>query len=290
MKKVSKIVLSTLMALACVLSFAACNEGAPQKTSAMGVAVRCGYDNCVTEATVIVDGYGQPVRVRIDDIFPLTSVCVNDTTKPSWQQVALDADAEKVTVGNVEYIRYVRIGDRYFEASATDGKYNEIGVENGLQDFWGYYTSTETNAGVEMYYKAYLDKKLYTCKLSDESDPKATKVGEIYLANSKAFTTSNGAMRKRTSKYWNIAGNMLSGSELGFNGNMERLEDYLLAYGFSALEGDIKSTVLTPSQAGGNYNVVAGVTTGATLGSHAYMYLTVAYDAYKIALENQKAL
>ena len=273
MKKIGKLVLSVCLALACVFSFAACNEGAPQKTAGTGTGIMFGHGNCVTEAIVTVDGYGKPIKVLFDDIFPLSNVC---------SYADLDASAPKV--GN--NYQYVRIGTHYFEADA-DGKYNEIGSDNGINDFMTYYSSTDD--GLQLYYNAFLSGNLWVCKVVDASDAKAVQVGGIYLADSKAFNTSNGSMRKRYSKYWSVHAN-LGASSLGFIGNMEMLENYLLAYGFDALSGNIKDTVKTPSQAGGKYNVIDGVTTGATLSGDAYIYLTAAYKGYQAALNSQKTL
>ena len=273
MKKLSKFVLSVCLALVCVLSFAACNEGAPQKTAGTGKGILLGHQNCTIEAIVTVDGYGRPIKVLIDEIFPLSSVCSNAT---------LDADAPKV--GN--NYQFVRIGDHYFEAD-EQGKYNEIGVSGGINDFMNHYTSTDE--GLQLYYDAFMSGNLWVCKVVDESDAKAVKVGELYLADSKAFNTTNKSMRKRYSTYWSSQAN-LGASSMGFIGNMEMLENYLLAYGFDALTGNIKDTVKTPSQAGGKYNVIDGVTTGATLGGDAHLYLTAAYKGYQAALESQKTL
>lgn len=270
MKKISKVVLSVCLALACVFSFAACNEGAPQKTAGMGTAIygKVGHAGCVAEATVIVDGYGQPIKVTLDDIFPLKDVC---------KYAALAPDAPKVG----DYYQYIQIGDAVFEADAN-GKYNQIGVENGITDFEAYYNSPDSDAGIKMYYNAFIDKKLNVLTPSDASNTEAVQLAGAYYT-AKAFNTDQGSMRKRYSKYWK--GDMLYGSYLGFVGNMEMLENYLLTYGFKALEGNIENAVQNVN----GYQTIDGITTGATA-VHSYMYLEAAYNAYKLALENQKAL
>ncbi|MDE7395797.1 MAG: hypothetical protein K2M95_06740 [Clostridiales bacterium] len=276
MKKVSKIVLSALMAFACVLSFAACNEGAPQKSAGKATAIygQVGHGNCLAEATVVVDGYGNPIKITLDDIFSLDDVCT---------YTSLDANAPKVTVDTKEYYEYIQIGDAVFQANAN-GKYSQIGVGSGITDFWAYYTDTESDAGRQMYYKAFLDKKLNVLTPVAEGTAGAVQLaGSYYKAT--AFNTSNGSMRKRYSKYWSASGNMMYGSNLGFNGNMEMIENYLLGYGFSGLDGNIQEAVKTE----GGYQAINGVSTGATA-VHTYMYISAAYNAYKLALENQKAL
>lgn len=302
MKKVSKIVLSVCMALACVLSFAACGKNTnngPTKTAGIGTAIysQAGHGKCVTEATVVVDGYGNPTKVTIDEIFSLKDVCSYKATDAQGTKdenaYVLDANAPVVTVTTGEgasatyanYYQYVQIGNAVFQADAN-GKYNQIGVENGIQDFQAYYENTQSSAGVEMYYNAYLNNQLKVLTPAAQDTPKAVKVGENYYLV-KAFNTSNGSMRKRLSKYWsaNANGGISQSSGLGFNGNMDALENYLLVNGFSAISESLKKTDL-PAGTGG-YLTLNGVNTGATA-SDSYLYLITAYKAYNNALANRK--
>ena len=293
MKKIGKLVLSVCLALACVLSLAACNEGAPQKSAGTGTGIMFGHGSCVTEAIVTVDGYGKPIKVLFDDIFPLKDISGTIKFDDKGADISLDKAASKVEVPPATsqgkpsyYYQYVRIGTHYFKAD-EQGKYNEIGVSDGITDFMTYYSSTDE--GLQLYYDAFMSGNLYICKVVEEGTDKAVKVGDIYLLDSTAFNTSNGSMRKRYSKYWSVHTNF-GASSMGFIGNMEMLENYLLAYGFDALTGDIKAAVTIPKEAGGKYNVIDGVTTGATLGTDAYIYLTAAYKGYQAALESQKTL
>ena len=118
-----------LFAVACTLCLAlglcGCAETMPEKSGAMGTAIALGHNNCITEVTVVIDGYGKPKRVIFDDIFPVSDV---------YNYTALGSDAPTETIGEgtaaKEYYKYLRVGGKYFRVN-EDGKYAEIGAAGG---------------------------------------------------------------------------------------------------------------------------------------------------------------
>lgn len=270
MRKTSKF-LCVLLTLCAVFGVTGCYEGGPDKGGAMATAIALGHSNCITEVTVVIDGYGNPTKIIFDDIFPASNV----------YNTNLGADAPKVTIDNKEYYQYLRIGNKYFEVQ-NDGKYNEIGATNGITDLVEY---CKTDEGVQWYYDSFIAGAMQICVVSDEG----TQVGnsDLKLADKYKFNTANGSMRKRYSKYWSASANGGIGQVTGrgFNGNMDALEAYLLAYGFDNVDnvvlpnGDSNKT---------NYNIIGGITTGATLSADTGIYLKVAKAAYDKALALQK--
>lgn len=277
MKKLRNIWL-VLLAVFTMCGFAACSEGAPQKTGASGTAIALGHGSCVTEVTVIVDGYGNPVKVQFDDIFPASNVYGNMALKKENDGVPTVAIDEKTT-----QFRYLRIGARYFECDAS-GKYYEMGnAANKLADDLMTYYKTEE--GTQWYYDSFVANALYICAVSEDG----VQIGDVKLADKYKFNTANGSMRKRYSRYWSTLGSGSIGqiSGLGFNGNMDMLENYLLANGFEAIDD-----IVLPGKEGNTtgYNVIGGVTTGATLSADTGIYLKTAKTAYEKALAAQKDL
>lgn len=268
-----------LFAIACTLCLAlcvcGCAETMPEKSGAVGTAIALGHHDCITEVTVAIDGYGKPKRVIFDDIFPVSDVCTNTA-------LGKDAPIETIGEGNAakEYYKYLRVGSKYFRVN-EDGKYAEIGAAGGtgISDLAEY---CKTEAGVQWYYDSFKAGALKICTESESG----TMVGSVKLADKYSFNTANGSMRKRYSRYWSTAGtskiNQVTG--LGFNGNMERLETYLLAYGFDALD-DVRTAVVKEEN---GYNSIGGVSTGATLAGDIVIYLGVAKAAYQNALDAQK--
>ena len=103
MKKQHSILVALILALV-VCSFTACSEGAPKKSGAVGTAIALGHGSCVTEVTVVVNGYGDPVKVQFDDIFPASNVYTNMALKKEGDTT------EVVQVGTSSYFKYLRIG------------------------------------------------------------------------------------------------------------------------------------------------------------------------------------
>lgn len=277
MKRRHKLV-AAVLAMVSAFALLGCSEGGPQKTGAMATAIGLGHGSCVTEVTVILDGYGKPKKVQFDDIFSVKDV---------YNNMNLGADAPAVKVGEKDFYKYLRIGDKYFEVNAN-GIYVEIGATSGtgISDLMTYY---KTEEGTQWYYNAFIAKALYVCSVADDGK----EVAGVKLKDKYAFNTSNGSMRKRYSRYWSTLGDgkISQSSGLGFNGNMDMLENYLLAYGFDALD-NLESAIVLPGKDGNNtnYNVIGGVTTGATLSADTGIYLKVAKAAYDKAVEMQKQI
>lgn len=266
MKRIRNAVTAVAMLLCMAVCCTGCYEGSPDKGGAMATAIGLGHGNCITEVTVAVDGNGKLTKVVFDDIFPVTGVCNN---------TALGVDAPIVEIGTKKYYQYLRIGDKYFEVQ-QNGNYDQIGAANGITDLATYCT---TEAGVQWYYDSFVSGVMQICKVSDDG----VQAGDVKLAKAYNFNTSNGSMRKRYSRYWSASGTGSIGQVTGrgFNGNMEALETYLLAYGFDGV-GDI-----TLPNANNPYNVIGGVTTGATLSADTALYLNVAKKAYDKAIAMQ---
>lgn len=275
MKKQHSILVALILALV-VCSFTACSEGAPKKSGAVGTAIALGHGSCVTEVTVVVNGYGEPVKVQFDDIFPASNVYTNMALKKEGDTT------EVVQVGTSSYFKYLRIGQKYFKAD-ENGKYYEMGSASGkiTDDLMTYYKTAE---GTRWYYDSFLSGNLWICAESESG----TEIDGVKLADKYKFNTSNGSMRKRYSRYWSTLGSGSIGqvSGLGFNGNMDMLENYLLAHGFDALASD--DAIVLPKDSGTGYNVIGGVTTGATLSADTAIYLKTAKAAYENALAAQK--
>lgn len=274
MKKASKFV-TILLALTFAFALVGCSEGAPMKSGGMGTAIALGHNNCITEVTVIVDGYGQPVKVQFDDIFPVNNV---------YNNTALGYAAETKEISGKTYYEYLQIGNKYFKVNDS-GIYTEIGAAGGtgISDLVAY---CKTEEGVQWYYDSFIAGEMYICAVSDSG----TEVGGVKLSNNNKkniFNTANGSMRKRYSRYWSTSGggNIGQVTGLGFNGNMDMLENYLLAYGFDALNND--GAITLPNKDNNRFNVIGGVTTGATLSADTAIYLKVAKAAYEKALASQ---
>ena len=273
LKHFTGVLTAVVIALTILLSASACSEGGAGR-GAEGKAIGLGHGNCVTEVTVIVDGFGQPKRVIFDEIFPVGNVCTN---------TALGSAAETVTVGEGDkakkYYKYLHIGDKYFVADEY-GVYSQMGGGD-IEDLADYCTTGE---GVQWYYDSFIANKMFVCAVAAEG----TEIDGVHLADKYKFNTANGSMRKRYSRYWSSSGtgNIGQISGLGFVGNMDMLENYLLTYGFDALD-DVDSAITLPNKDGNdtNFNIIGGVTTGATLSGDTGKYLKVAKAAYENALQ-----
>lgn len=292
MKKIRNAIVTAALLVCLAFSLTACYEGGPDKGGATATAIALGHHNCITEVTVVIDGYGNPVKVVFDDIFPVADVysnVYNDTTKTG---IGKGAETFTITVVTNEgtpqeksttttYFKYLHIGNKYFEGSDVNGApvYAEMQADNGIADLEAY---CKTDAGVQWYYDSFLSGVMEVCKIDNET---GTAVGNVKLAKASNFNTSNGSMRKRYSRYWSALGSGSIGqvAGLGFNGNMDALETYLLAYGFDALDN-----IDTAIAKDGAYNAIGGITTGATLGGDIKIYLRVAKAAYDKALALQK--
>lgn len=276
MKKLNKFA-AVLICVLMLMTLASCSETAPKKDGAIGKAIALGHGNCVTEVTVAVDGYGNPVKVIFDDIFPANNVYSNE-------KLMKEGFTDYVEIGDKTktfYYKYLHIGDKYFEVNDA-GLYFDMSTGAGkiADDLMTYYKTTE---GTQWYYDSFMAGKLYICAVDEE---KGTAVGGVKLSDKYAFNTTNGSMRKRYSRYWSTLGEgtISQVSGLGFNGNMEMLETYILAYGFSAMEKD--SAISLPKENGTRFNQIGGVATGATLSADTGIYMKVAYEAYKNALDS----
>lgn len=265
MKKFIKILLSLSLALSLLFTAAACAEGAMgsgknRSATASGV----GYDGCVIEVTIVVDGFKNPIKVQFDEIFGIKNVA------SAFDQTDMN---NNITIGKNNYNKFIRIGDKFFvgESDGTNVTYKGIGT-NTIADAAKYVATAE---GAKYYYDSFIKGDLYSLKVDDTG----TEVGEFKLKDNKTFNTAHGSMRKRYSKYWSTSGTGTIGqpSGLGFNGNMDALENYLIAYGF-----DNSDKVNLPGKDGNNskYNVINGITTGATLSANTSLYINVAKAAY----------
>lgn len=272
LKKLSALLAALLALTLTFFAVTGCSEKSDMKKNASGTAVALGHGNCVTEATVITDGFGRVKRVLFDDIFPASNV---------YNNTALGTDAEIVSVSGKDYYKYLRIGDKYFSVG-ENGIYSEIGATGGITDLMNYY---KTPAGVRWYYESFLSGNLYVCKESEEGKA----VGDVKLADKYKFNTQYGSMRKRYSRYWSTQGSDLGQvSGLGFVGNMDMLENYLLEYGFDAIGSENAIALPKSENNSSNRNVIGGVTTGATLSKDTAIYLNTAKEAYNKAMEAAK--
>lgn len=282
MKKICRSLACAVIAVAMLFAIAGCSEQPNKKSNGMATAIGLGSSNCITEATVIVDGYGDVKRVLFDEIFPVKDVTSFEglaisnipNTDPKVPYVP-----EKVAIGKSNYFKYLQIGDKYFEANATTAnKYAEIGVTSGaIGDLVAY---CETEAGVKWYYDSFIAGKMQVCAIDDKI---GKQVGDIKLANAGSFNTANGSMRKRYSKYWDATGTGLIVGNLGFKGNMDMLENYLITYGFAGSDN-----IKLPVKGESLFNEINGITTGATLSADTAKYIAVAQKAYDQAIKMSK--
>ncbi|MDE6399064.1 MAG: hypothetical protein K2L51_07065 [Clostridiales bacterium] len=287
MKKIRNALISAALLVCLAFSLTACYEGGPDKGGAMATAIALGHGDCITEVTVAIDGYGNPTKVVFDDIFPVKNVYSNVYDAETKTGIGQGAETFTITKTvnekpqETKYFRYLHIGNKYFEGSEVNGApvYTEMNAENGIIDLEAY---CKTDAGVQWYYDSFMSGVMEVCKIDDAA---GTQVGSVKLGKASVFNTSNGSMRKRYSRYWSALGGGSLGqvAGLGFNGNMDALETYLLAYGFDAL--DNMDTAIVKD---GSYNAIGGITTGATLGGDIKIYLKVAKEAYEKALALQK--
>lgn len=289
MKKTVKTVICALMAFTMLFAVSACSEWTPEggagplKSSAQGKAIGLGNGNAVIEVVVVVDGYSKAIKVQFDEIFSVADVASNIamTEIRSADKLTVTGNkCELVTIGGKQYYKYLRIGDKYFMAGDTANLYKQIGGDAAITDLSAY---CQTEAGIKWYYDCFEAVQLKVCK---EDNTSGTQAGDVKLSDVANFNTANKSMRKRYSSYWNSQTNLIAGS-LGFNGNMDMLENYLLAYGFDKIEN-----IVLPKKGDNNtiYNIIGGITTGATLSANTKFYLNVAKAAYDQALANQTNL
>lgn len=273
LKRITALISAILAVAIIIAALSGCSEDEKKedKSNVYGTAIALGHGNCVTEATVIADYKGRPIKVRFDDIFPASNV---------YNNTALGADAETVNIGGKDYYKYLRIGAKYFTVN-ENGTYSEMGTESGIADLMAYY---KTDDGVRWYYNSFLSGDLYVCAESDDGKT----VGEVKLADKYKFNTQYGSMRKRYSRYWSVqSGDLGQISGLGFAGNMEMLEEYLLTNGFNAVNGNSYVTLPGAEGNSGKFNIVGGVATGATLSKDTAVYLNTAKAAYDTAMRSK---
>lgn len=279
MKKICRSLACAVIAVAMLFAIAGCSEQPNKKSNGMATAIGLGHQNCITEATVIVDGYGEVLKVQFDEIFPVNNVTNFDGLSATADKILIPGSETKP----VNYYAYLHIGDKYFKGTLTaDNKsvsYAQIGATSGAIGDLVEYCKTEE--GVKWYYDSFIAGKMNVCKV----DATGTAIGGVTLKDDKTFNTANGSMRKRYSKYWSTSGTGTIGQigGLGFNGNMDMLENYLITYGFAGSDN-----IKLPVKGESLFNEINGITTGATLNADTAKYIAVAQKAYDEAIKMSK--
>ncbi|MDR2202271.1 MAG: hypothetical protein LBP26_05880 [Clostridiales bacterium] len=235
--KIKGMFLTAILALVAAFGPLACSEyGAAGST---GVGIGKGHNGTVMEVTVILDGAGFPKKVQFDEIFNVDYAGEMSEATYNGYSEAVRAQAA-VKLGTKYYYKVLVLDDNYFDIVTDDGKFVGYSGKAGGKEVANLFDYAKTEGeGLEWYYDCVArGKAFYGTKVSD------TEYG--FILNSRnakiPFTTTYQSIRKRYSTYWSAN---IAGLGLGWRGNVERMENYLLTHGFEGLDTSVNSTGAT---------------------------------------------
>ncbi len=266
MRKIVRILMAAVLVAASAFGMAACSEKEYEATTVGAGHIAGGsLTKTVIETTVVVDAKKNIVSVHFDEVMAVDSVT---TASIITSKVAAGLKVNLTNSrGTADYCKYVVIDGVAFEVTDNEGTYTDYVeiTENATKR--SIVTLSKTDDGAKWYYDAVKANKCFIGKLDTD--------GETVVADTTIpfkYTEAKG-MFKRDSGYW-------SGTNypLGIKGNYEKLEAYLLAYGFDKIPTGTWTADATSKQ----FKDTAGVSTEATM-VDTPAYVKVAKAAYEAA-------
>lgn len=274
MKKVLRVVISMSLVILAACSFIACDEGGDYKEA---VAYEYCNQGTILEVSMVTDGT-KVVYVRFDELFNLDLAgLANDVTLKAEEKFIVNIKQRDGTLEPTDFYKYIKLGDKLLVgAMKTIGAVDnaqEIAVYSSFSDQGAesVFNIEENEEDLKLYYESINSGAAMYQLLADDSTST-----DLKFEDGKALTTSYSNIRKRSSTYW-----VGSSFKLGWHGNMDALEKYLVMNGVDNI--DEKGNYVANDK---KENVISGINTGATLGSGtgAYEYLRVAKSAYDLAI------
>ncbi|HEY8390074.1 MAG TPA: hypothetical protein VIL26_03890 [Clostridia bacterium] len=261
MKKFLISMLTLVMSVGLFASVFGCGKPATSSATAYDLVNAEGsYYFVVVDITVNKEG--KVSAIKLDEV-----LLTDRWTKQGGQNSAI-TDTVTSTDGEATFAKYIRIGDKKFEATAVNGSgnhatpvYAEIGgeIDNLVEDMMG------NKDLVKYYYEAAKNGNFKILK----------KFGDNFVDEYDGANNSYTSLFKSTSNYWPAGSN-----GMGWKANMEAMENYVKENGVNYTSADLEGI----TRDNDNKIYIGDVNTGATLTGFVG-YMTVVKAAYDKAMK-----
>lgn len=271
-----KILISVLMVLMAAVLAAGCASKAETLVTNKATAYDMVHGHYLGIVDMTVNNDGDVLDVNFDEIlFPYSWAKVNPKAETATvvPTNATFTDMWKNETVTTAYAKYIKIGDKIFEATGTivDNKSVPVWAEVGGGEITDLEAALADDTDLQKWY--------YEEGMKVSSFRIVKKVGEAYENEKYGTNNSNGGLFKSTNNYWRAVDGKISG--MGWEANMFAMSNYLKTNGVNYTEGDLADI---EKDAGTGTYKLGDVNTGATLTDFAD-YMTVAKAAYDKAVD-----